>query len=112
MARSVRGGNLETRSARLRLAARPKPYYVLSAKPGIHLGYRRLAGVNGRWILRRYIGAQDYPTAVCAQADDHSDADGTDVLTYHQAMQQVGGEAAAIRVGGGLTVGAAAQLYV
>lgn len=77
-----RGGVLETRSARLRLAARPRPYWTPSGKPGLHLGYRRLVKTNGSWILRRYQGQPgEYDTKSFAQADDFSGADNSEVLT-------------------------------
>jgi len=40
VARSTRSKDLETRTARLKLAVRKKPYTVMLA-PGIHLAYRR-----------------------------------------------------------------------
>lgn len=96
MARSVRGGRLESRNARLKLAPRGKPYWNSTAKEGLHLGYRRLADRNGSWIARAY---QDggYAERAFATADDYSDADGDQVLTYFQAAQRTAGEAPATR---------------
>jgi len=101
MARTVRGGSIETRSARLRLAARSRPYWAPSGKPGLHLGYRRLVKTNGSWIVRRYQGKPgDYDSKAFAQADDFSDADGSEVLTYYQAIGRLAGEAPPVRHGG------------
>jgi hypothetical protein len=46
MARRTRAPKLETRTTRLKLAVRRKPYFVVIA-PGIGLGYRRNAGAVG-----------------------------------------------------------------
>ena len=98
MARTVRGGNIETRSARLRLAARPKPYWAPSGKPGLHIGYRRLARKNGTWAVRRYAGASgEYEVKAFGQADDYSEADGREVLTYFQAVATLASEAPPVR---------------
>jgi integrase len=101
MARTVRSGNIETRSARLRLAARPRPYWAPSGKPGLHLGYRRLVNTNGSWIVRRYRGKPGkYESKAFAQADDFSDADGSEVLTYYQAIARLAGQAPPARHSG------------
>jgi hypothetical protein len=87
MARTVRGGSIETRSARLRLAARSRPYWAPSGKPGLHLGYRRLVKTNGSWIVRRYQGKPgEYDSKAFAQADDFSDADGQTSVDHLPAM--------------------------
>ena len=96
-----KSGTLETRSARLRLAARSRPYWTPSGKPGLHLGYRRLLKKNGSWIVRRYQGqAGEYDTKSFARADDFSDADNSEVLTYYQAIARLTGEAPPVRHGG------------
>jgi integrase len=111
VARTVRGGNLETRAARLRLKPRGRPYYVTTAKPGLHLGYRRIADQNGRWIVRRYMGG-GYTTDAFAQADDYSPGDEREVLTYHRAAQRVSGESPPVRKGSGYTVQDAVDAYL
>jgi integrase len=84
VARTVRDQNLETRSARGRLKPSPKPYYR-SIDPGLHLGYRK--GKNGgRWVVRWYVGDQDYKTETIANADDVADADGVAILNFAQAQ--------------------------
>lgn len=113
MARTVRGGALETRAARLRLKPRGKPYWVASARAGLHLGYRRLDGKNGSWIVRRYQGkAGEYETRAFAQADDYSEGDGAELLTYYQAMERIAGEAPAVRHGSAYRVSDACEDYV
>jgi integrase len=113
MARTVRGGSLETRASRLRLKPRGKPYWVASAKQGLHLGYRRLAGKNGTWIARRYQGrGGDYDAKAFAQADDHSDADGAEVLAYYDAMRRLSGEAPPVHHGRNYAVSDAIDDYV
>jgi integrase len=85
----------------MRLAARPRPYWTPSGKSGLHLGYRRLMKKNGSWIVRRYQGQPgEYDTKSFAQADDFSDADNSEVLTYYQAIARLTGEAPPVRHGG------------
>jgi integrase len=101
MARTVRDQNLETRSARGRLKSSPKPYYR-TIDPGLHLGYRK-GKSGGRWVVRWYVGDQDYKTETIATADDVADADGVAILNFAQA-QRVAREmrARAARVAAGL----------
>ena len=49
MARRPRASQLETRTARLKLPVRQKPYAFTTIAPGIALGYRRNAG-GGVWV--------------------------------------------------------------
>jgi integrase len=103
MARTVRDQNLETRSARGRLKPSPKPYYR-TIDPGLHLGYRR--GKNGgRWVVRWYVGEQDYKTETIATADDIADADDVAILNFAQA-QRVAREirARAARIAAGMPI--------
>ena len=98
MARTVRGGRLETRTARLKLAPRPRGYWISTAKPGVHLGYRRLKDRNGTWIARTYQGASgSYALKTFAQADDYCQSDGDEVLTYFEAAQRIAGVAPPVR---------------
>src|SRR5262249_16855413 len=103
MARTVRDASLESRAARSKLKARGKPYYR-AIDQGLHLGYRKLAGKAGRWVLRLYEGRPEsgsgspYVTEVIAGADDVSDptfSNGdiatakikdTDILSFTQAQ--------------------------
>lgn len=98
MTRTVRGGRLETRTARLKLPPRARAYWNVTAKPGLHLGYRRLANRNGTWIARTYQGRPGvYEQRAFAQADDYAESDGTEVLTYYEAAQRIAGVAPAVR---------------
>ena len=93
MAKRVRDLGLETRAARAKLKARGKPYYK-SIGDGLHLGYRKGSTV-GKWVVRRYVGDQDYKVETIATADDVEDADGNKVLNFWQAQdraRQRGGE--------------------
>ena len=87
MARALRDSKLDTREARSRLKVRGRPYWRL-IEPGLHLGYRRLAGRPGTWCVRRYVGSQAYTvSALRGVADDYADADGASVFNFGQAQQ-------------------------
>jgi integrase len=91
MARTLKDDNIGTREARERLKPRGKPYYR-QIEPGLHLGYRKAKGrkgvpaVAGKWCLRHYVGSQSYIVETIATADDFSDADGTAILSFKQAL--------------------------
>ncbi len=95
MPRTARAGFLETRTARLKLAPAHKPYWARSGKAGVHLGYRRRKpygrDANGSWLARRYVDG-GYQTDVFAEADDFSEADGSAILTYQQAIAKLGAQ--------------------
>ena len=69
MARKVRSSPLESRSARLKLAPRGKPYWTKLAE-GLSLGYRRLATGSGSWSMRVADGRGGNWVKVIAPADD------------------------------------------
>ena len=77
MARKVKDATLDSRAARGRLEARGKPHYR-TIDPGLHLGYRKLRGGAGKWVVRHYAGGQTYVVETIATADDLSDATFTD----------------------------------
>src|SRR5262245_57794089 len=85
MARKVSFSALESRSARLRLKVRRRPYSGPSLARGISLMYRR-NGTNGSWVLKASDGHGAYWTKAFALADDYEDADGKTVLTFYQAQ--------------------------
>jgi len=87
MARRVSFGALESRSARLRLKIRRRPYSGPSLARGISLMYRR-NGTNGSWVLKASDGHGAYWTKAFALADDFEDADAKSVLTFYQAQDQ------------------------
>jgi len=97
MPRKVRDANLETRTARHRLAVRHKPYFRLIER-GLHLGYRRLNGRPGTWLARRYVSDGRYVTenlrtanGTLVLADDYADSDGDRILNFAQAQQAARG---------------------
>ncbi len=113
MARTVRSAQLETRSARLRLKARRKPYRVATGKAGLHLGYRRIEGRNGSWVSFTYTGKSgSYLERSFAQADDYADCDDGEILTYHQAHARLSDVAPPIHHGTLYTVNDAIDDYV
>ena len=87
MARKVSFSALESRSARLRLKIRRRPYSGPSLARGILLLYRRNK-TNGTWVLKVSDGHGAYWTKAFALADDFEDADGKNVLTFYQAQDQ------------------------
>lgn len=84
MARTVRETALATRTARLRLATRGKPYWRM-LEQGLHIGYRRRA-TGGTWIARRRNERGIYREAKLGLADDLQDADGRAILDFAQAQ--------------------------
>ncbi|SHI11858.1 tyrosine-type recombinase/integrase [Bradyrhizobium erythrophlei] len=110
MARKVRHSALESRSARLKLAVRRKPYSGPSLARGVSLLYRRNK-TSGSWVVKASDGHGAYWTKVVGTADDYSDADGKNVLDFFQAQgvakhlargDDSAGESAAITVDGAL----------
>src|ERR1044072_7207912 len=87
MARRVSFAALESRSARLRLKIRRRPYSGPSLARGISLMYRR-NGTNGTWVIKASDGHGAYWTKAFALADDFEDADAKNVLTFYQAQDK------------------------
>jgi integrase len=85
MARTVREAALATRSARLRLPPRAKPYWRV-IEQGLHVGYRR-RGTGGTWIARRRTERGVYRETKLGLADDLQDANGDTVLDFAQAQR-------------------------
>jgi integrase len=117
MPRSVRDANLETRTARSRLKARHEPYFRM-IEPGVHLGYRKLAGSPGKWLVRRYMGDGSYSRdnlratdGTFVIADDYSDADGELILTFSQAQERAKTRKSAAASRGSYTVNEALDDY-
>jgi integrase len=86
MARTIRNGKLDTRSARSRLILRREPYWTVIST-GCALGYRRGAKV-GTWIarFRDDSGRQHYEAL--GAADDARDPDGLSVFSFAQAQER------------------------
>ncbi len=85
MARKVRHSSLETRTARLKLAVRRKPYSGPSLARGVALLYRRNK-TNGTWVLKASDGHGKYWTKAIAEADDHDESNGKSILTFFEAQ--------------------------
>ncbi|MCK1709100.1 MULTISPECIES: tyrosine-type recombinase/integrase [unclassified Bradyrhizobium] len=85
MARKISFSPLESRSARLRLKARRRPYSGPSLARGISLMYRRNK-TNGTWVLKASNGHGAYWTNGFALADDFEDSNGKSVLTFYEAQ--------------------------
>jgi integrase len=111
MARKIRNSQLESRSARLKLPVRRKPYPGPSLARGVALLYRRNRGA-GAWVLKASDGHGAYWTKAIAAADDFEESDGKGVLTFFEAQERArklarGGDGAAdsapITVDGALT---------
>jgi hypothetical protein len=84
MPRRLRSPTLETRTTRLRLEVRRKPYFV-SVAPTISLGYRRNLG-PGTWLVRCADGKGGCWTKGFAIADDFEDAAGDQVIDFWTAQ--------------------------
>jgi hypothetical protein len=76
--------NLQTPTARARLAPRGKPYKV-TLLPGVHLGYRAARSGTGAWVVIAADGKGGQWSDRFAVADDKQAADGVAVLDYEQA---------------------------
>ncbi len=87
MARKVRHSSLETRTARLKLAVRRKPYSGPSLARGVALMYRR-NNTNGTWVLKASDGHGKYWTKAIAEADDHDESNGKTILNFFEAQDQ------------------------
>ena len=85
MARRIRSADLETRTARLKLDVRKKPYTARIA-PGIRLAYRRNQG-GGVWSVLKADGAGGAWLQRFALADDHEESNGSTVLTFWEAAE-------------------------
>jgi integrase len=85
MARKVRHSSLETRTARLKLAVRRKPYNGPSLARGVILQYRRNK-TNGAWVLKASDGHGAYWTKAFAEADDFDASNGKTILAFFEAQ--------------------------
>jgi predicted GIY-YIG superfamily endonuclease len=91
MPRTIYNPLFETRTARLKLEQRKRPYWFRVA-PGISLGYRRNE-IGGSWNVRGTNDKGGTWIKSFATADDYQDSDGVKVLTYFEATR------AAIEIG-------------
>src|SRR5262245_10301502 len=86
MARTVQDANLGTRERRAKLKARKKPYYR-AIDQGRHLGYYKGAR-GGAWLARYFKGAARYAETKLGTADDSTDADGVEILSFAEAQEK------------------------
>jgi hypothetical protein len=86
VARNVRH-RFESRTARLKLTIRKKPYSGPALGNGITLLYRRNVG-NGTWIVKAPNGKGGYWTKRIADADDYAEAAGSEILTCFAAQDR------------------------
>ena len=87
MARKHRNSSLESRTARLKLAVRRKPYSGPSLARGVALMYRRNK-TNGTWVLKASDGHGKYWTKAIAEADDHDESNGKTILKFFEAQDR------------------------
>jgi len=86
MARRLRSAKLETRTARLKLAIRKKPY-TARVGPGVRLAYRRNE-TAGSWSVIAADGKGGNWMKGFATADDYEEANGETVLDFWQAQER------------------------
>jgi hypothetical protein len=79
MARRIQSSRLATRSARLKLAPKGKPYWE-RINEGLSIGYRRNATGSGSWSMRAADGRGSSWIKVIAPADDYENTPGA--LTF------------------------------
>ena len=85
MARRVRSSALETRTAKLKLAVRGKPYWQ-RINEGLSIGYRRNATGSGSWSMRAADGRGSNWIKVIAPADDYEGTAGA--LSFWEAQRR------------------------
>jgi integrase len=85
MARRHRNNSLESRTARLKLAVRRRPYPGAKLARGKQMQYRRNKG-NGTWLLKVSDGHGKPWTKAFAQADDFDEGNNKTILTFFEAQ--------------------------
>lgn len=83
MARRIKNSKIDTRNARIKLAASSNPYWVRIEK-NAHLGYRK-GKKGGYWVARMRVGT-GFKMHTIGAADDTADADNVTVFDYFQAQ--------------------------
>jgi integrase len=110
MARPSAEYDTKTKTARLRLEPRAKPYFR-TVGPGKSLGYIRRESGPGSWLVREWAAGR-YKTRITGMADDIGRADGRDVLTFEQALRIAAAPALPDPRHGGITVDKAIDQYI
>jgi len=87
MTRTIRDGNLGSRSGRADLkASPPNPYWLVMA-PNQAIGYNKPKKGAGTWRARLYLPeSRSFKMKALGTADDYQDADGTTILDFKQAQ--------------------------
>jgi integrase len=86
MARTVKNPQMQNRTQRAKIAARPDPYWHLIAE-GQHLGYRKTGEKQGTWIARYYNKeTKKRRWEALGAADDSVEANWTHVLSFTDAL--------------------------
>ena len=112
MGRKLSKRDVESRDARKKLRPRGKPYWCSRIGKGLHLGYRRNKD-SGVWVVRKYLGHQDYILKSIGSADDGLlEANGHEVLDYYQALEQARHERVTRGSKGEMTVREAVTAYL
>lgn len=110
MARPTAEYPTTTKTARLRLPPRVKPYFR-HVGPSKSLGYIRRKAGPGSWIVREWTGGL-YATRIIGVADDVGRADAKDVLTFDQALRLATAPALPAAVAARVTVRSAMERYL
>ena len=87
MTRTVRDGNLGSRSGRAGLKSSPSNPYWLVVAPNQAIGYNKPKKGAGTWRARLYLPeSRSFKMKALGTADDFRDADGASVLDFKQAQ--------------------------
>jgi len=86
MAQTKRDTTIDNRTNRLKLPAKPEPYWT-KLEEGHYLGYRKSAKGSGTWVARLYRpdAKPSKQYLALGSADDFQEADGLGILDYKQA---------------------------
>jgi integrase len=109
MARMVKDASIQTRETRLKLKTGKR--FWRGIHEGLALCYRRPKQGSGAWSVRRLKPDKTYTLESLGIADDHTPADGKNVLTFGQA-QKLAQERASGTSSGPLTVKGAIEAYI
>ncbi|MFN3725997.1 MAG: tyrosine-type recombinase/integrase [Allosphingosinicella sp.] len=117
MARTVKDHRLGTRAERGRLPQRAEPYWRLLSE-GLHLGYYH-GKRCGKWVVRFRPPGRDggYVKETLGETDDLTDANGSTILSYKEAVAKAHAWLEALGMSGGrrpgsFTVGDALDEYL
>jgi integrase len=87
MTRTIRDGNLGSRSGRAGLKASPPNPYWLVVAPNQAIGYNKPKKGAGTWRARLYLPeSRSFKMKALGTADDYRDANGTTILDFKQAQ--------------------------